>query len=92
MRLTLTRKLIISCLLFGVCAFLGISTVTSRLLLDHTVEKTASSFYQEGLYLADQYVEDYFGDGENLQALSRIQPYLSSLDIYLNAEIWLVSS
>ena len=90
MRLTLTRKFLIAYLLFGVLAFLCISTVTSRLLLDHMVEEKASAFYQEGMYLADQYVEDYLADSENRRALSRIQPYLSSLDIYLDAEIWLI--
>ncbi len=91
MRLTLTRKFLIAYLLFGVLAFLCISTVTSRLLLDHMVEEKASAFYQEGMYLADQYVEDYLADSEDRRALSRIQPYLSSLDIYLDAEIWLIS-
>lgn len=91
MHLSLNIKFIIAYLIFGLCAFFCISTVTSRLLLDHTVEEKASSFYQEGLYLADQYVATYPGDMEDQRSLSGIQPYLSSLDVYLNAEIWLIS-
>ena len=91
MHLSLNIKFIIAYLIFGLCAFLCISTVTSRLLLDHTVEEKASSFYQEGLYLADQYVATYPGDVDDQRSLSGIQPYLSSVDVYLNAEIWLIS-
>ncbi len=91
MHLSLNIKFIIAYLIFGLCAFLCISTVTSRLLLDHTVEEKASSFYQEGLYLADQYVATYPGDVDDQHSLSGIQPYLSSVDVYLNAEIWLIS-
>lgn len=91
MRFSLHAKFLISCLVFGLFSFLGISTLSSYLLTEHIIEQKAEIFYQEGLYLSDQYMGNYFEHQENLYTRSTIQSYMHALDIYLNADIWLVS-
>lgn len=91
MRISLNLKYFLSFLVFGLCCFLCISTVTSRLMMENAVSAKASSFYQEGIYLSDQYVVNYFEEQENRNTLSAIRSHLASLDTYLNARIWLIS-
>lgn len=91
MRISLNIKYLLSFLLFGLCCFLCISTVTSQLMMENAISAKASAFYQEGLYLSDQYVVNYFEEPESRKTLSAIQSHLASLDIYLNADIWLIS-
>jgi len=91
MHLSLHKKFIFTYLTFLLLAFLIISTISSELFMQRTVKEKATSFYQEGLYLADQYVVNYFEEQENRKNLFTIQSHLSALDIYLNANIWLVS-
>ena len=91
MRISLNLKYFLSFLVFGLCCFLCISTVTSRLMMENAVSAKASSFYQEGIYLSDQYVVNYFEEQENRKTLSAIRSHLASLDTYLNARIWLIS-
>lgn len=91
MRFPLHLKFIVSCLVFGLFSFLGISTLSSYLLTEHIIEKKADAFYQEGLYLSDQYMANYFEHQENLYTRSTIQSYIEALDIYLDADIWLIN-
>ncbi|MFG6331989.1 MAG: HAMP domain-containing protein [Lachnospiraceae bacterium] len=91
MRISLNLKYFLSFLVFGLCCFLCISTVTSRLMMENAVSAKSSSFYQEGIYLSDQYVVNYFEEQENRNTLSAIRSHLASLDTYLNARIWLIS-
>ncbi len=90
MHLTLNRKFILLYLLFGLTGFACISTVTSLQMTRTAIERKASSFYQEGLYMAEQYVEEYFEEPENRITLTNLRSNLAALDIYLNAEIWLI--
>ena len=53
MHLTLTKKYILSYLLFGIGCFFLISTVTSNLIMKQVVVEKASAFYQEGIYMSD---------------------------------------
>ncbi len=91
MGLTLNKKFLLLYAAFALTGFLCVSTVTSELLTRHLVEKKASDFYREGLYLSDQYVSNYFEAQENRKTLSTIQSHLSALDVYLDAQIWLIS-
>lgn len=91
MHLTLNVKFILFYVLFGLLSFLSISTVASHLMMQNAIEETANSFYQEGLYMADQYVEDFFEEPENRNTLSVLQSHLSALGVYLNARIWLIN-
>lgn len=91
MRISLNIKCLLSYLVFGVCCFLCISTVASKLMMDNAVNAKASAFYQEGIYLSDQYVVNYFEEQGSRQNLSTIQSHLASLGIYLEADIWLIS-
>ena len=91
MHLSLNVKFILAYIAFAILSFVGISTLTSRLMLDNATRTRASSFYQEGVYLSNQYVETYFDEETTKGTISRIQTQLSSLSVYLNAHIWLVS-
>ena len=91
MQISLNIKFGLAYLVFALCSFLCISTVTSKMMLDNATETKASAFYQEGLYMADQYVGNYFEEPENRKTLSTIHSQIASLDIYLNARIWLIS-
>lgn len=91
MRLSLNIKFILIYLLFALCCFFSISTVTSQMMMKNAVETKADAFYQEGLYMADQYVGNYFEESESQKTLTTIQSHLSSLDVYLDASIWLIS-
>lgn len=91
MRLSLNTKFILAYLAFALCSFFCISSVTSQMMLKNTLESKADAFYQEGLYMADQYIGNYFEETENRNTLATIQSHLSSLDVYLNARIWLIS-
>ena len=91
MHISLNVKFAIAYVIFAMCSFLCISTYTSRMMLDNATETNASAFYQEGLYMADQYVGNYFEEPENRKTLSTIHSQMESLDVYLNAEIWLIS-
>ena len=86
MHLSLNVKFILAYIAFAILSFVGISTLTSRLMLDNATRTRASSFYQEGVYLSNQYVETYFDEETTKGTLSRIQTQLSSLSVYLNAE------
>lgn len=91
MRLSLNIKFFILYLLFALGSFLCISTFTSQMMMEDTVTEKAASFYREGLYLSEQYVGNYFEEPRNRKNLSTIHTQLASLDIYLNARIWLIS-
>ena len=92
MRLSLTKKYILSFLIFGISCFLMISTVTSQLIMKQVILEKASVFYQEGIYMSDQYVGNYFEQQDSQQKFSTVRSQLEALCIYLNARIWLIST
>ncbi len=92
MRLSLNVKFILLYLVFALLSFLGISTIASDLMMQNAVEQKAEAFYREGLYMAEQYVGDYFESPEDRQTLSTVKSYLEALDVYLDARIWLIST
>jgi len=92
MHLSLNVKFILAYILFGLLSFLSISTVASHLMMQNAVEEKAQAFYQEGLYMSEQYVENYFEEPENRHTLATVQSHLTALDVYLNARIWLIST
>lgn len=91
MRLSLNTKFILAYLTFALCSFLCIASVTSHLMMKNAEESKADAFYREGLCMAEQYVGDYFEEPENRKTLSTLQSHLDSLNVYLNAHIWLIS-
>ena len=91
MHLSLNVKYVLIYLLFGLLSFLCISTVTSHLMMENTVTAQASDFYQEGIWLSEQYVENYFAKQEDRKNLAAIRSHLNSLSIYLDARIHLIS-
>ena len=92
MHLTLTKKYILSYLLFGIGCFFLISTVTSNLIMKQVVVEKASAFYQEGIYMSDQYVGNYFEQQNDRKNLTSVQSHLRAIGIYLNAKIWLINT
>lgn len=92
MHLTLTKKFILSYILFGISCFLLIFTVTSALIMDQILEEKADTFYQEGIYMSDQYVGHYFDQQDSLTKRSAVRSHLNALSIYLNARICLINT
>ena len=68
MRLSLNVKYFLSFLLFGICCFLCISTVASQLMMKNAISSKAADFYQEGIWLTDQYVGNYFEEQGDLRS------------------------
>lgn len=91
MRLSLNVKFLLLYLLFALSSFLCISTVTSQMMMKNAITEKATAFYQEGLYLSEQYVGNYFEKPQNRKTLSTVHSQLASLDVYLDASIWLIS-
>ncbi len=91
MRLSLNVKYFLTFLVFGLGCFLCISIVSSQLMMKNAISTKASDFYQEGIRLSDQYVGNYFAEQEDQKTRSATQSLLSSLDVYLDASIWLIS-
>lgn len=91
MRLSLNAKYFLTFLVFGICCFLCISTIASQLMMKNAISTKAADFYQEGIWLTDQYVGNYFEKQEDWKTRTTIQSQLSSLDVYLDAHIWLIS-
>jgi signal transduction histidine kinase len=91
-RLSLNAKFILFYLAFALLGFLGISTLSSRLMTENAVKEKAAAFYREGIYMSQQYVGDYFETPQNQQTLTTIRSNLTSLERYLNARIWLIST
>lgn len=91
MRLSLNIKFILIYLLFALCCFFSISTITSQMMMKNAIETKADAFYQEGIHMSDQYIGNYFEAPENRKTLTTIQSHLTSLAIYLDARIWLIS-
>lgn len=91
MRLSLNIKYFLTFLIFGLCCFLCISTIASQLMMKNAISTKAADFYQEGIWLTDQYVGNYFEKQEDWKTRATIQSQLSSLDVYLDAHIWLIS-
>lgn len=91
MHLSLNVKYVLIYLLFCLSSFLCISTVTSHLMMENAVMAQASDFYQEGIWLSEQYVENYFVKQEDRKNPATIRSHLTSLGVYLNARIHLIS-
>lgn len=92
MHFTLNKKFTLTTVIFLLCGFLCVATITSHLMLNNAIEEKAAAFYREGIHLSDQYVGNYFEEPEDRKTLSTVKSHLSSLDIYLNADIWLIST
>ena len=60
---------LLSYLLFGIGCFFLISTVTSNLIMKQVVVEKASAFYQEVIYMSDQYVGNYFEQQNDLSLI-----------------------
>lgn len=91
MRLSLNVKFILAYIGFAMLSFLSIAFVASDLMTENAVKEKAAHFYQEGIYLSEQYVGSYF-EAPEARTLSTMKTHLSALDIYLDAHIWLINT
>ena len=87
MKKTLHLKFVLAYLVFGLLAFLAVSTVSSRMTYRYLIRKEADALYTEVNTLASQCSERYSGKDINMTML---RPQLNAMSSYLNAVIWIV--
>ncbi len=89
MKRTLYPKLLAGYLLFGLLGFIIIATFTYHLTFQHLERREAQSLYREASLISSNYAQNYFN---NSTTLDEISTQLSTLDTYLNADIWIVDT
>ena len=89
MKRTLYPKLLAGYLLFGLLGFIIIATFTYHLTFQHLERREAQSLYREASQISSNYAQNYFN---NSMTLDEISTQLSTLDTYLNADIWIVDT
>lgn len=87
MKRTLFVKLMSGYLLYGIVAFLILSTFTQRVTVEHLERKEAQDLYRESALIASDYAATYY---QNSISLEDLQKQLSSLGNYLSADVWIV--
>ncbi len=89
MKRTLYPKLLGGYLLFGLLGFIIIATFTYHLTFEHLEKKEAQNLYRESALISSNYAQNYFSHSMTLE---EINTQLSTLDTYLNADIWIVDT
>lgn len=87
MKRTLYLKLLGGYLLFGLLGFVIIATFTYHLTFEHLEKKEAQNLYRESALISSNYAQNYFS---HTMSLNEVNTQLSTLDTYLNADIWIV--
>lgn len=89
MKRTLYPKLLGGYLLFGLLGFIIIATFTYHLTFEHLEKKEAQNLYRESALISSNYAQNYFSHSMTLEEIDK---QLSTLDTYLNADIWIVDT
>lgn len=88
MRLSLYYKFIMGYLLFGILGFFAITTLSSKLMYEHLLEKRAEALYDEANLIASAYSSVYQGEQQDLNT---VLPQLQAVAKFVHAEIWVVN-
>ncbi len=87
MKTTLYMKILLAYLLFGLISFFCIASVGSWLAQTYVEEDASESLYKEANFIAANYVLLY---EENEFTLEDVQTHIQAIDVYLNADIWVL--
>ncbi len=88
---SLYAKFLLTYAVFALLSFLVISTLISQLTLAKQTELKAEDLYREANYISSNFVRSYYS-GRSTSSLEPIHTQFQTLDIYLNASIWLLDT
>lgn len=89
MKKTLYPKMLVGYLLYGILGFLLIVTFTTYITTQHIEKKEASSLYRESALISTNYAQNFYNHS---MTLDEIETQLSTIDTYMDAEIWIVDT
>ncbi len=89
MKKTLYLKFLFAYVLFGVMCFISISTLSSRLVVNHLTREKADALYKEAALVASSYATGIY-TGEVTPESAKTQ--LKAIDTYISAPIWLIDA
>lgn len=82
-------KFVLGYFIFGLLGFISISTIGSRMILNHLLESQVDALYNEATVIAEQCSSPY--QGSKVAELSSVFPQLQAVSVYLKADIWVVN-
>lgn len=89
MKKTLYWKFIAVYLLFGLCGFVSIATLTSALTLNHLTKEQADALYKEATLVAGSYAREIYQGDITVDAA---KSQLRAIDTYISAPIWIIDN
>ncbi len=89
MKKTLYWKFIAVYLLFGLCGFISIATLTSVLTLNHLTKEKADALYKEATLVAGSYAKGIYQGDITVDAA---KSQLRAIDTYISAPIWIIDN
>ncbi|MGN0353240.1 MAG: sensor histidine kinase [Roseburia sp.] len=89
MKKALYPKMLVGYLLYGILGFLLIVTFTTYITTQHIEKKEASSLYRESALISTNYAQNFYNHS---MTLDEIETQLSTIDTYMDAEIWIVDT
>lgn len=89
MKKTLYPKMLVGYLLYGILGFLLIATFTTYITTQYMEKKEASNLYREAALISANYAENFYNHS---MTLNEIETQLSTIDTYMDAEIWIVDT
>ena len=88
-RKVLYWKFVLTYIVFAILCFITIATFSSKMYLNHLINREADALYKEASYISNRYARLlYSGRITKETALSQ----LSALDTYISAPIWIIDS
>lgn len=88
-RRTLYLKFISTYLIFGILAFITVSTLTSVLIKNYLINNQAASLYKEATLISNKYASYFYTD---IVSRDQIIGQLNVIDTLTGASIWIVDS
>ena len=89
MKQKLFLKFILVYLIFGILAFITVSTFLSSMALTYLTKIKANDLYKEANMVSTQYAINYY---TNQMSINDVKTHLKVLDNYLSAQIWIMDA
>lgn len=89
MKISLYTKFIIAYIIFGICAFLTITNVSSNITYKYLINAKAETLYKETNLIADYYSNLY---KEKYNISVNAPNHIQAISTFLQSEIWLVNT
>ena len=89
MKAPIYQKFIFIYALIVILSFSFVAIGSSDMILNHLVNETADTLYQEANLLSTGYAQDYYRS-QTASSLEEVHEHLSTLGTYLDARIWII--